>query len=100
MYSDDFKLGVRGRYILIYTVMVALTTTILILLHEVRIDVYISLYILEYYIIRAIISPASAELTLSYLKFIDYLFLVIFIIIVAYRIIDILFPEMLWWLHW
>jgi len=94
------RVGVRGRYMLIYVTMVAITTTALILLNELRVDVYLSLYILEYYILRAIISPVSAEISLSYLKVIDYIFLVIFILIVAYRVIEILFPEFLWWLSW
>jgi len=97
---EEHKIDIRSRYMLIYVTMTAITTTILILLNELRVDVYLSLYILEYYILRAIISPASAETSLSYLKIIDYIFLIIFILIVAYRVIEILFPEYLWWLSW
>jgi len=90
-------IGIKSKFILIYSVLIAITITSLILLNECRVDVYISLYILEYYILRALMSPASPELKATYLKILDIILMVIFMVIVSFRVIQILYPEYIWW---
>lgn len=85
-------------FVIIYSISIALTNTILILLGEMRIDVYISLYILEYYIYRALITPLPKKIN-RYLRFIDIGLFIVFSIIVAYRVIQIIALGLLeWWL--
>ncbi len=90
-YIDKCSKSVRSLilFAILYSTLVPLTVTILLLLSEYRIDVYISLFILEYYILRGIISPLPHDVN-KRLKFIDISYFLIFIIIVSYRIILIL----------
>ena len=81
-------------FIIIYSISIALTNTILIFLGEIRLDVYISLYILEYYIYRALITPLPKRVN-RYLRLMDIGLFIIFSIIVAYRVIQIIAPELL-----
>lgn len=86
------------RFLTYYSISIAISSTILILLYEVRIDVYISIYILEYYIFRAILTAGLIWEGVKLLKILDYAYFIIFIIIVSIRILEILAPELIWWL--
>jgi hypothetical protein len=89
-------LHVRSRDIfpIIYSVSVASIHTVLVLLGEGRIDVYVSLYILAYYILRALITPLPRRID-SRLRYIDFTLFFIFSLIVAYRVILILAPDLI-----
>lgn len=86
-----------NRFQTYYSISVAIATTILILLGETRIDVYLSIYILEYYICRALITSGSIGEGAKLLKLLDYIFFIVFIIIVSIRVLEILAPELIWW---
>lgn len=58
-------------------------------LGEVRVDVYISLYILEFFILYAIFSPVGVRADKA-LRILSYIYFIIFIIIVTYRVLEIL----------
>ena len=75
----------------IFTVSSAITYIILVLLGESRPDVYISMTILIYYIFFAIIDPLGERggKTVTLLNLTLFL---IFSVIVAYRVYEILFP--------
>jgi hypothetical protein len=73
---------------------IALISTILIILGELRLDVYISLYILAYYVLRALYSPFPRAVDRR-LRISDVLFFIVFSIIVAYRVMLIIAPEVL-----
>ena len=88
------ELGNNQVFILRYAVLVAIIFTSLILLGEMRIDVYISLYILAYYILIAIHSPFNKVISRR-LNIVSVILFIIFIIIVAIRVIEILFPTVL-----
>jgi hypothetical protein len=69
----------------ILAIMIMLTSSIFLLLGENRIDVYFSMYTLEYFIIKALFNPRRL-----YKDFLAFILLAIFSIIVAYRIYEIL----------
>jgi hypothetical protein len=69
----------------ILAIMIMLTSSIFLLLGENRIDVYFSMYALEYVIIKALFNPRRL-----YKDFLAFILLAIFSIIVAYRIYEIL----------
>lgn len=81
-------------YVLVYSVLVSLTSIVLILLNEVRVDVYISLYILEYYVLRALIAPIPEKVSKK-LRVTDIGFIILFSVIVGYRVLEILAPGIL-----
>ena len=81
-------------FVIIYSILVISTDSILLYLSEYRIDVYASLYILEYFILRALISPLPRKLDKK-LRIIDITFFILFIIIVSYRVIMILAPSII-----
>ena len=81
-------------FIIIYSIFVTLTDSILLYLNEYRIDVYASLYILEYFILRALISPLPHKLN-SRMRLLDISFFILFSIIVSYRVLMILAPSII-----
>lgn len=83
-----------GIFIMSLATAVASVSTILILLGELRLDVYISLYILSYYVLRALFSPFPRAVDRR-LRISDVLFFIVFSIIVAYRVLLIIAPEVL-----
>lgn len=87
-----------SKFATYYAFTAAISVTILILLMEIRIDVYISILILEYYIFRALITHGLAGEGIKLLKILDYTYFIIFMIIVGIRVLEILYPEMIWWL--
>lgn len=78
----------------VFTIILALLVSVfnigLILLGEKRIDVYIALFILVYFISLALLGGGIREKILAK---INILFILIFILIVTYRIWRILYPE-------
>ena len=78
----------------IYAFSISLTSTILLLLGENRVDVYMSLYILEYFILRALYHPMPEDVGWR-LRIIDIIYIVIFGLIVTYRVLEIIAPNWL-----
>lgn len=85
----------RQRYVLSYAIAVSITIIIFVFLGEVRVDVYISMYILEYFIFTAIYGPFPRKVE-ARLRLISVILIIIFSIIVTYRVIEILFPHVLY----
>ena len=81
-------------FIIIYSIFVTLTDSILLYLNEYRIDVYVSLYILEYFILRALISPLPHKLS-GRMRLLDISLFILFSIIVSYRVLMILSPSII-----
>ncbi len=81
----------------IYTFFISFTSTILLLLGENRVDVYMSLYILEYFILRALYHPMPEDVNRR-LRIIDIIYIIIFGFIVSYRVLEIIAPNWLWFL--
>ena len=81
-------------FILSYSILVSITFIVLIYLSEVRLDVYVSLYILEYYILRALISPIPEKVSRR-LRIVDAAFIIVFSVIVGYRVLEIIAPGLL-----
>ncbi len=81
-------------FIISLATAIASISTILIVLGELRLDVYISLYILAYYVLRALFSPFPRAVDRR-LRVSDVLFFIIFSVIVAYRVLLIIAPEVL-----
>jgi len=70
---------------LIFSFLALFTVPILWSLGEVRLDVYISMYTLEYFVVKAIFNPR--RVTRDYLA--AALF-IIFAVIVSYRVLEVL----------
>ena len=83
-----------GVFIVSLATSIAMISTILIMLSELRLDVYISLYILAYYVLRALFSPFPRPVDRR-LRISDILFFMVFSVIVAYRVLLIIAPEVL-----
>ena len=81
-------------FVVSWAISIAITSTILILLNELRLDVYVSLYILAYYVLRALYSPFPRPVDRR-LRVSDVVFFTVFSIIVAYRVLLIIAPEVL-----
>ncbi len=77
-------------FLIILSFLVTVFNIALVLLGERRIDVYIALFILVYFISLTLLGGGIGERILGK---INILFIVIFILIVAYRIWRILYPE-------
>ncbi len=88
------RLKAIDKYILVLSLSIAVTLIVLSLLAEKRIDVYIALYILEYFTITAIFSPFPRKLE-SKLNIISAIMLATFIAIVAYRVMLIISPSLI-----
>lgn len=78
----------------VYVFSISSTSTILLLLGENRVDVYMSLYILEYFILRALYHPMPEDISRR-LRIIDVIYIVIFGLIVTYRVLEIIAPQWL-----
>jgi len=76
-------------FILIYALMIVLSTAALYLLREQRVDVYISLNILSYYVSYAVVRPSIST---NIVRIINIILFILFIAIVAYRIYEVLAP--------
>jgi len=70
---------------MIFTLMVMLTSPILWLLGENRIDAYLSMYTLEYFVVKALLNPRRL-----YKDFLAFIILAIFAVIVAYKVYEIM----------
>jgi len=74
-----------SKFILSYATVVFFTMVIGFLLGEGRIDLYLSMYILEFYVLSAVYGVRVS-------KWISFIFLPIFLVIVVYRVSLILYP--------
>lgn len=70
---------------LIFSFLAFLTVPILWSLGEMRLDVYISMYTLEYFVVKAIFNPR--RVTRDYLAVVLF---IIFSVIVSYRVLEVL----------
>lgn len=70
---------------LIFSFLTLLTVPILWSLGEMRLDVYISMYTLEYFVVKAIFNPR--RITRDYLAVVLF---IIFTVIVSYRVLEVL----------
>lgn len=75
-------------FLLTYTMLTLILNTSLFLLNETRIDAYISVNILVFYITHAVIRPLRNP-GLSW-KILQLILLCLFIVIVGYRIYEVL----------
>lgn len=73
--------------ILVYTTLVAVSSMSLYLLSEKRIDTYVSLNILAYYVSYAVIRPSYTTKSARYLNIVLF---AIFAIIVSFRVYEVL----------
>ena len=78
------------RYILSLASAFALSTFALALLTEIQLDLYLSVYIIEYFIITLLHSPFKPKAG-RILDFVGYGLFSVFIVIVALRVWNILF---------
>ncbi|MGC8935406.1 MAG: hypothetical protein ACP5LN_09645 [Thermoproteota archaeon] len=69
----------------IFTVMVMLTSSTFWLLGENRVDVYFSMYTLEYFVVKALFNPRRL-----YKDFLAFVLIAIFAVIVGYRVYEVL----------
>lgn len=76
-------------FILVYTLMNVLSTVALYLLKEQRVDVYVSLNILSYYVSYAVVKPSTLS---SIVRVLNAALFALFIAIVAYRVYEVLAP--------
>jgi hypothetical protein len=81
---------INERYILSLTSAFALGTFALALFDVIQLDLYISVYIIEYFIITLLHSPLKPRAG-RILDIIGYALFVVFVVIVALRVWDILF---------
>jgi len=79
-------------FTMVFTVSSAFTYIVLVLLGESRPDVYISMTILIYYVFFAIIDPLG-ERGGKAVTLLNLALFLIFSVIVAYRVYEILFPR-------
>lgn len=84
----------RGKYLLEYSILVFITFSSLILLGETRIDFYVSLYIVEYFVLTLLHSPFGPVIEKRLAK-LSYILFSIFVVIVTYRVLEILYPELI-----
>jgi len=83
------------RYLISLTLAYALTTVSLSSYDENRLDLYVSLYILEYFLLTLAHLPFNPK-TAKTLHAIGYVLFVLFIIIIGHKVIEILFGTSLW----
>jgi hypothetical protein len=76
-------------FILVYTLMNVLSTVALYLLKEQRVDVYVSLNILSYYVSYTVVRPSTLS---SIVRVLNVALFALFIAIVAYRVYEVLAP--------
>ena len=80
---------ISERYLILLTVAFALTTVSLSAYGENRLDLYVSLYILEYFVLTLLHSPFNPRVR-KFLDAVGYALFAIFIIIVASKVMEIL----------
>ncbi len=73
--------------VLVYAFLVVLSIISLYGLSEKRVDVYVSLNILTYYVSYAVVRPTY---TSRYVKALNILLFIVFAIIVSYRVYEVL----------
>ena len=78
------------RYLFSMAVAFSLTTTILLAFNEDRLDLYLSVYIIEYFIITLLHSPMKPK-TARMLDATGYVLFAVFAVIVAMKVWEILF---------
>ena len=83
------------RLVLLLTTLYTSTIVIFTALGEKRLDVYISLFILEYFIVLALHSPLKEGVRLHF-NIISIVLFIIFSLIVAARVIEILYGVWIW----
>ena len=86
---------IEFRLILLMAILFSSTVVAFSALSEERLDVYISMFILEYFILVALHSPFKRKANL-YMNIIGGILLTIFSLIVAFRVIEILYGVNLW----
>lgn len=86
---------VSERYLLLLTVIYMLTTVSLSAYGETRLDLYISLHILEYFVFTLLHSPFNPR-TQKVLDVVGYVLFAVFVIIVTSRVMEILFGAGFW----
>jgi len=83
-------LRVYERYIISLTLAYMLTTVALSAYQEIRLDLYVSLYIVEYFILTLLHSPFNPRAQ-EILDIAGYVFFTVFIFIVVMKVLEILF---------
>ncbi len=78
------------RYVISLTLAYTLTTVALSAYQESRLDLYVSLYIVEYFILTLLHSPFNPRAQ-KILDIAGYVFFTVFIFIVAMKVLEILF---------
>ena len=77
-------------YVLSLAVSFALATFVLSLFNETQLDLYVSVYIIEYFILTLLQSPLKQK-TSRLLDYTGYVLFIVFVVIVALRVWAILF---------
>ena len=85
----------EARLILLMGVMFAATVVVFSALGEERLDLYVSMFALEYFISIALHGPFKPKVGL-YMNVIGYFLLAVFSLIVAARVIEILYGVYIW----
>lgn len=83
------------RLILLMATMFTATVVVFSALGEERLDVYVSMFILEYFVLVALHTPFKPKTSL-YMNVIGYTLLAVFSVIVAARVIEILYDIWIW----
>jgi hypothetical protein len=83
-------LRLSERYLFSMAVAFSATTAVLSAFNEDRLDLYISIYIIEYFIITLLHSPLKPKTT-RMLDFTGYALFALFAVIVALKVWEILF---------
>jgi len=78
------------RYVLTLALMYALTVVVLAFYHESRLELYVSLMVLEYFVVTLLLSPTEPRVTRG-LNVIGVVLFAIFMLIVADKVMRILY---------
>jgi hypothetical protein len=84
------KMRAYQWYLLSVAVSFSFTTFALALLNETQLDLYVSLYIIEFFVLTLLQSPLKPR-TSRLLDFTGYALFAVFVVIVAFRVYEILF---------
>ncbi|MEM2027641.1 MAG: hypothetical protein QXO15_05635 [Nitrososphaerota archaeon] len=85
----------EAKLILLMGIMFAATVVIFSALGEERLDLYVSMFTLEYFISMALHRSFKPKVAL-YMNIISCFFLIVFSLIVAARVIEILYGVYIW----
>lgn len=80
---------IHERYLFSLSITYALTTTILAFYAQSTIDLYLSVFIVEYFILTLLNSPLKPK-TQKITNIIGYVLFALFIVIVAFKVLQIL----------